>query len=138
MIDMHAHWRPAELADALRARTREPRILRNQEGVEVLKSPRMSEEPVAKAFDDVNFHLASEWTPSCRAQNTNIHCHEIIQLHTEHTTNGPEVRSRGVAASRASIDHCRTYSFCWGRVPAAGSLRTVVCRSERPAFRSIN
>ena len=29
MIDMHAHWRPAEVADALRARTKEPRILRN-------------------------------------------------------------------------------------------------------------
>src|SRR4030095_5659532 len=57
MIDMHAHWRPAELADALRARSREPRILRNQDGVEVLKSPRMSEEPIAKAFDDVDFHL---------------------------------------------------------------------------------
>ena len=57
MIDMHAHWRPAELADALRARTREPRILRTQGGVEVLKSPRMSEEPIAKAFDHVDFHL---------------------------------------------------------------------------------
>src|SRR5882724_6742401 len=58
MIDMHAHWRPAEVADALRARTREPRILRNEDGVEVLKSPRMGEEPVAEAFDDVDFHLA--------------------------------------------------------------------------------
>jgi predicted TIM-barrel fold metal-dependent hydrolase len=58
MIDMHAHWRPAEIADALRARSREPRILRNEDGVEVLKSPRMSEEPLAKAFDDVDFHLA--------------------------------------------------------------------------------
>src|ERR1700676_3532366 len=57
MIDMHAHWRPAEVADALRARTREPRILRNPDGVEVLKSPRMGEEPIAKAFDDVDFHL---------------------------------------------------------------------------------
>src|SRR5262252_2657752 len=57
MIDMHAHWRPAELADALRARTREPRIARNQDGVEVLKSPRMSEEPLATAFDHVDFHL---------------------------------------------------------------------------------
>ena len=56
MIDMHAHWKPAEVADALRARTKEPRILRNQYGVEVLKS-RMSEEPLAKAFDDVEFHL---------------------------------------------------------------------------------
>jgi predicted TIM-barrel fold metal-dependent hydrolase len=57
MIDMHAHWRPAEVADALRARTREPRILRNQDGVEVLKAPRMGESPLAEAFDDVDFHL---------------------------------------------------------------------------------
>jgi len=58
MIDMHAHWRSAEIADALRARTREPRILRNQDGVEVLKAPRMGEQPLAEAFDDLNFHLA--------------------------------------------------------------------------------
>jgi predicted TIM-barrel fold metal-dependent hydrolase len=58
MIDMHAHWRPGELADALRARAREPRILRNPDGVEVLKSSRMGEEPVAQAFDDVAYHLA--------------------------------------------------------------------------------
>src|SRR5438132_14033511 len=38
MIDMHAHWRPAVLADALRART--------------------GEEPLATAFDDTDFHLA--------------------------------------------------------------------------------
>jgi predicted TIM-barrel fold metal-dependent hydrolase len=56
MIDMHAHWRPAEAADALRARTREPRIVSNADGVEVLKS-RMGEDPLAKAFDDVDFHL---------------------------------------------------------------------------------
>ena len=57
MIDMHAHWRPAELADALRARTREPRIVRNEDGVEVLKT-RVGEEPLAKAFDDVDTYLA--------------------------------------------------------------------------------
>jgi predicted TIM-barrel fold metal-dependent hydrolase len=57
MIDMHAHWRPAEIADALRARTREPRILRNPDGVEVLKASRMGEEPLAQAFDNVDFHL---------------------------------------------------------------------------------
>jgi predicted TIM-barrel fold metal-dependent hydrolase len=57
MIDMHAHWRPAELIDSLRARTKEPRIVRNQDGVEVVKS-RIGEEPVSKAFDDVEFHLA--------------------------------------------------------------------------------
>ena len=57
MIDMHAHWRPADLADALRARTTEPRIVRNGDGGEVLKT-RMSEEPLATAFDEVDFHLA--------------------------------------------------------------------------------
>ena len=56
MIDMHAHWKPAEVADALRARTKEPRIVRDRDGIEVLKS-RMSEEPLDKAFDDVDFHL---------------------------------------------------------------------------------
>jgi predicted TIM-barrel fold metal-dependent hydrolase len=58
MIDMHAHWKPAEVADALRARAREPRIVRNDDGVEVLKLPRMGEEPIATAFDEVEFHLA--------------------------------------------------------------------------------
>jgi predicted TIM-barrel fold metal-dependent hydrolase len=58
MIDMHAHWKPAEVADALRARTREPRIVRNADGEEVLKLPRMGEEPLASAFDDVDFHLS--------------------------------------------------------------------------------
>ena len=38
MIDMHAHWRPVEVKDALRAR--------------------IGEEPGADMFDDVEFHLA--------------------------------------------------------------------------------
>ena len=57
MIDMHAHWRPAEVADALRARTRDPRILRNQDGTEVLMARGMGETPLDQAFDDVAFHL---------------------------------------------------------------------------------
>ena len=57
MIDMHAHWKPAEIADALRARTREPRIVRNQDGVEVLKT-RHAEEPLSEAFDCADYHLA--------------------------------------------------------------------------------
>lgn len=56
MIDMHAHWRPAELAGALRERTREPRIVRNAAGIEVLKT-RNGEEPLAQAFDDAAFHV---------------------------------------------------------------------------------
>ncbi len=58
MIDMHAHWKPAEIADALRARTREPRIERNADGIEVLKSPRMGDMPLDQAFDDVDFHIS--------------------------------------------------------------------------------
>jgi predicted TIM-barrel fold metal-dependent hydrolase len=57
MIDMHTHWKPAEVADALRARVKEPRIVRNQDGVEVLKAPRMGETPLDQAFDDVEVHL---------------------------------------------------------------------------------
>ena len=57
MIDMHAHWRPAEIADALRARSKEPRIVRNQDGAEVLMS-RMGAQPLAAAFDDAETHLA--------------------------------------------------------------------------------
>ena len=57
MIDMHAHWRPAELIDALRARTKQPHIVRNAAGAEVLKS-RTGEEPLSEAFDDVDTYLA--------------------------------------------------------------------------------
>jgi predicted TIM-barrel fold metal-dependent hydrolase len=58
MIDMHAHWKPAEIADALRARTREPRIMRGTDGVEVLKAPRMGDTPVAEAFDNAVVEVA--------------------------------------------------------------------------------
>ena len=55
-IDMHSHWRPSELVDALRARTKDPRILRNAQGVEVLKG-RFGEQPLDQAFDDVEQRL---------------------------------------------------------------------------------
>src|SRR5580693_1873667 len=58
MIDMHAHWKPSEVADALRARTREPRIVRGTDGVEVLKAPRMADTPLAEAFDETVVELA--------------------------------------------------------------------------------
>jgi len=58
MIDMHAHWKPAEVADALRARTREPRIVRGADGVEVLKTPRMADAPLAEAFNEAMAELA--------------------------------------------------------------------------------
>ena len=56
MIDMHAHWRPSEVADELRERTREPRIVRNQNGAEVFKV-RGHEEPLSEAFDSVDAYL---------------------------------------------------------------------------------
>src|ERR1700692_759713 len=58
MIDMHAHWKPSEVADALRARTREPRIVRGTDGVEMLKAPRMADTPLAEAFDEAVVELA--------------------------------------------------------------------------------
>src|ERR1700744_2014204 len=58
MIDMHAHWKPSEVADALRARTREPRIVRGTDGVETLKAARMADTPLAEAFNEAVVELA--------------------------------------------------------------------------------
>ena len=58
MIDMHAHWKPSELAEALRARTREPHIVRGTDGLEVLKAPRMADAPLAEAFNEAVVELA--------------------------------------------------------------------------------
>ena len=57
MIDMHAHWRPAELAEAMRSRTKEPRIVKSGDGTEMVKS-RMGDEPLSKAFDNAETYLA--------------------------------------------------------------------------------
>ena len=57
MIDMHAHWRPAELAEAMRSRTKEPRIVKNPDGTEMVKS-RMGDQPLSEAFDDSESYLA--------------------------------------------------------------------------------
>jgi len=46
-----------EVADACAPGPGKPRILRNQDGIEVLKAPRMGEAQLAEAFDDVDFHL---------------------------------------------------------------------------------
>src|SRR5687767_11559388 len=56
MIDMHAHWRPAEVVDALRARTREPQVVKNDAGAEVLRT-RNGDELLTEAFDDAKVYL---------------------------------------------------------------------------------
>src|SRR6201996_552817 len=56
MIDMHAHWKPSEVADALRARTREPRIVR-VDGGEVLKAARMPDAPLPEACNEAAVEL---------------------------------------------------------------------------------
>ena len=58
-IDMHSHWRPPVLADALRARTAPPLIETGADGVEVLKLGGTGTEPVAEAFDDLDERLAA-------------------------------------------------------------------------------
>lgn len=55
-IDMHAHWRPPVLIDALRARTTPPLIEKGDDGVEMLKS-RRGAEPVDGQFDDLDRRL---------------------------------------------------------------------------------
>jgi predicted TIM-barrel fold metal-dependent hydrolase len=57
MIDMHAHWRPAGVAEAMRSRTKEPRIVKNPDGTEIVKS-RMGDQPVSEAFDDAASYVA--------------------------------------------------------------------------------
>ena len=44
-IDMHAHWKPAALIDALRQRKEEPRIVTNTDGHEVFRT-RRNEQPL--------------------------------------------------------------------------------------------
>ena len=57
MIDMHAHWRPAELAEAMRSRTKDPRIVLKPDGTEVVKS-RAGEQPLSDAFDNASDYMA--------------------------------------------------------------------------------
>lgn len=57
IIDMHAHWRPPALIEALHQRTEPPHIVTNEDGVDVLRS-RMGDTPVAEAFDNLDQRLA--------------------------------------------------------------------------------
>lgn len=56
-IDMHAHWRPPELIDALRNRSDTPKIEKNSEGVEILNDGRWNL-PLDEAFDNAETRLA--------------------------------------------------------------------------------
>ncbi len=54
-IDMHAHWQPAALADALRARPQLPRITAGDDGAEIMEDQRGRRPPkfdeAAKEFE---------------------------------------------------------------------------------------
>lgn len=56
-IDMHAHWRSPALIDAMRERRKAPRIEKNDQGIEVLKT-RRGEQPLDRAFDDPDRRIA--------------------------------------------------------------------------------
>ena len=56
-IDMHSHWRPPALIDALRARKTQPLIEIDDDGVEVLLS-RRGDTPLDEAFDNLDERLA--------------------------------------------------------------------------------
>jgi predicted TIM-barrel fold metal-dependent hydrolase len=57
-IDMHSHWRPPVLIDALRARTQAPLIEIGDDGVEVLRSRGGHTERVSDAFDNLEERLS--------------------------------------------------------------------------------
>ena len=54
---MHAHWRPAEVTDALRARTKEPRIVRNQDDARAVTDRDVPEDACVRADDHVVAYL---------------------------------------------------------------------------------
>lgn len=55
-IDMHSHWKPAELADAMRARSEMPRIVPGEDGNEVLETQHGLQPLV---FDEIDRRLGS-------------------------------------------------------------------------------
>jgi predicted TIM-barrel fold metal-dependent hydrolase len=57
-IDMHAHWRPQVLADALRKRTKPPMVERTDKGTEVLNDG-TRKIPIDGMFDDMDERLKS-------------------------------------------------------------------------------
>ena len=56
-IDMHSHWRPAALVEALRARRVPPLVETGADGIEVLRT-KSSSTALTEAFDDVDARLA--------------------------------------------------------------------------------
>jgi len=162
MIDMHAHWRPAELADALRERTREPRIVRNQDGVEVLKT-RMGEEPLSSAFDDVDTYLARMdrqgvtmsvlsllgtacWIesqpvevslPLCRLVNDSLS--RICQEHPGRFTAHAALPLADISAAAAELDRALGLPGMVGaQLPANGFLTGKAAEKMRPLLEVAN
>ena len=57
-IDMHAHWRPQALADAMRKRTTPPRIVKSPKGQDLLDNG-TQQIPIDGLFDDMDERLRS-------------------------------------------------------------------------------
>src|SRR3982751_6235159 len=162
MIDMHAHWRPAELANALRERTREPRIVRNQDGVEVLKT-RMSEDPLPNAFDNVDEYLTRMdrqgvsmsvlsllgtacWIesqplevsiPLCRLVNDSLS--KICQQHAGRFTAHAALPLVDISAAAAELDRALGLPGMVGaQLPANGFLTGKAAEKMRPLLEVAN
>lgn len=58
IIDMHAHWRPQALAEAMKKRSKPPLIEKNAEGKDIYRDQRRSV-PAHTMFDDMDARLAS-------------------------------------------------------------------------------
>jgi len=162
MIDMHAHWRPAEVADALRARTREPRIVRNDEGLEVLRS-RTGDEPVATAFDSAADYLAkmdrlgvktsvlsllgsfcwiesqpvAESLPLCRTVNDSLS--KICRDHPGRFAAYAALPLTDIGAAAAELDRALTLPGMIGaQIPGNGFLTARDAETMRPLLEVAN
>ena len=162
MIDMHAHWKPAELAQALRERTREPRIVRNADGVEVLKT-RYGEEMLGDAFDNVDAYLERMdrqgvsvsalsllgsfcWieaqplevsVPMCRTINDSLS--RICQQHAGRFAAYAALPLADISAAAAELDRAMGLPGIIGtQVPANGFLTAKDAESMRPLLEVAN
>jgi predicted TIM-barrel fold metal-dependent hydrolase len=162
MIDMHAHWRPAELADALRTRTREPRIVRNDDGVEMYKA-RGADSVLAEAFDDVETYLERMdrqgvnvsvlsllgtccWiesqplevsVPLCRLVNDRFS--EICQEHEGRFTAHAALPLVDISAAAAELDRAlKLPGIVGAQLPANGFLTAKHAEKMRPLLEVAN
>lgn len=126
-IDMHAHWMPRVVSDALRARTAPPYLRRQPGGPEVLTC-RIGALPMPERFDDLPTRLAE--------MDRNGLSHGVLSLSTAYGLESlplsealPLCRAFNDAVSEACVDHPDRFSGL-AALPTA-SLEAALAEFER-------